>query len=111
MNGRLLLIFGLVGLAVAGTKSYTVTLLEPASVGSTQLKAGSYKVDVEDQMAVIHNGKVKSEVPVKAEEAPAKYNQTTVVVTLENGSQHLREIHLGGTRTKLVLTDNATATH
>jgi hypothetical protein len=105
MNGKFLLAFALVALAVASAKSYTIRLFEPASVGGTQLKAGEYKVEVVDQQAVIRNGKVESKVPVKVETAPDKYNATSVVLGDVNGKQQLREIHIGGTTTKLVLSE------
>jgi hypothetical protein len=59
MNGRLLLtLAAAVAMASAATKSYSITLLQPTVVGNTELKAGSYKVDVTDQKAVIHSGTI-----------------------------------------------------
>jgi hypothetical protein len=105
----LLFVCAFAGLALAGTKSYTVTLYEPATIGGTEFKAGSYRVDVGDQKAVIHNGNKTSEVPVKVEENPSRYNQTTVRLTNENGKYRVDEIHLGGSKTKLVLNEASSA--
>lgn len=103
MKGTFLLIFALAGLALAGTKSYTITLYQPSVIGNTELKAGSYKVDVLDQKAVIHNGKTTSEVPVKVETNDSKYADTSVRFNTDGGKYRVQEIHLGGTKTKLVL--------
>ena len=108
MNGRLLLAFALVGLAaIAGTKSYTVTLLETVTLGGTELQPGSYRLDIGDQKAVIHHGKLASEVPVKVETGDSKYATTTVRINTENGGHRVEEIRLGGTRTRLVLREGS----
>ena len=105
MKKRLLFAFAIFALAVASAKTYTINLFEPAKVGNTELKAGEYKVELVDQKAVIRNGKVESEVPVKVETAQTKYNTTSVVYGATNGTRQVREIHLGGTTTKLVLSE------
>jgi hypothetical protein len=109
MRGKLLLVCAFVGLAFAGTKSYTVTLFETATFGGTELKPGSYRVDVGEQKAVIHNGRETSEVPVKVEQNPTRYIQTTVRLTMDNGKYRVDEIHLGGSKTKLVLNESSPA--
>ncbi|HKE22066.1 MAG TPA: hypothetical protein VKB88_06725 [Bryobacteraceae bacterium] len=106
---KLLLVCAFAGLAFAGPKSYSFTLYEPATFGGTELKPGSYKVDVTDQKAVIHNGRETSEVPVKVEQNPSRYAQTTVRMTNENGKYRVDEIHIGGSKTKLVLNEGAAA--
>jgi hypothetical protein len=73
------------------------------------LKAGSYKVDVTDQKAVIHSGKISSEVPVHVEESTAKFANSSVVLSTDNGKQKLQEIHLGGTKTRLILGESSGA--
>ena len=105
MRGRFLFAFAVLALAIASAKSYTINLFEPAKVGNTELKAGEYRVEVVDQKAVIRNGKIESEVPVKVETAPNKFSTTSVVYGEENGMRMVREIHLGGTNTKLVLSE------
>jgi len=110
MNGRLLLAFALIGLAaIAGTKSYTVNLLETATVGNMELKPGPYKVEVGDNKAVIHYGKLTAEVPVKVVKNDSKYATTSFRMNYENGRHLVEEIHLGGTNTKLVLGESSSA--
>ena len=103
---KVLLSFAVVALAaVDGAKSYTVNLFEPAVIGSTELKPGEYKVEVVDQKAVIRNGKLHGEFPVKVENGNSKYNTTTVRFANGDGRLHVQEIRLGGTVTKLVFSE------
>ncbi len=109
MNGKLLLsLIAFAGMALSAGKSYTVKLYEPAMVGTTELKAGEYRVEVMDQKAVIKGGKVQKEADVKVETSDTKYDTTTV--RLSTGSKpQIQEIRLGGTKTKLVFSDTAKA--
>src|SRR3954451_5118603 len=109
MNRKLVLsVIAFAGMALAAGKSYTIKLYEPAMVGGTELKAGEYRVAVMDQKAVIKSGKVQKEVPVKVENADSKYDTTTV--RLSSGAKpQIQEIRLGGTKTKLVFSENATS--
>jgi hypothetical protein len=105
MTKRLLLVFAIVGLAVASAKTYTIDLLQPAVLGNMQLDPGTYKVDVVDQKAVITNGRMHGEAPVKVETADTKYSTTTVRFSNADGKMHLQEIHVGGSKTKLVFAE------
>jgi len=99
--------FAVLGLALASAKSYTVALFEPATAGTTELKAGEYEVSVDGQNAVIKGGKVNAQTPVKVETADRKYDSTSVKYTVSGGKKQIQEIHLGGTKTKLVFTEAA----
>jgi len=88
--------------AVASAKSYTVKLLDPVMFGSVQLTPGEYKLEVNEQTAVIRNGKFHGEAPVKVETGEHKYDQTTVRVNNSAAKPRIEEIRLGGTKTKLV---------
>ncbi len=106
MIRKVLLSFAVVALAaVASAKSYTVNLSEPAVLGTTQFQPGEYKVEVVDQKAVIRNGKLHGEFPVKVETANSKYNTTTVRYSNGDGKLRIQEIHIGGTTTKLVFNE------
>jgi len=86
MKKNILLAIGVAGLAVASAsaKSYSVQLFEPA---------------------VLTSGKVHCEAPVKVESADSKYSSTTVRFSNGDGKMHIQEIHLGGTKTKLVFNE------
>ena len=102
---KLLLAISVFGLAVASAKTYSVDLAEPAMLGTTQLSAGSYKVDVANEKAVIRKGKFQTECPVKVETADNKFNSTAVRFGNGDGKLHIQEIHIGGTKTKLVFNE------
>jgi|SRR5689334_5307362 len=92
--------------ASASAKSYSISLFAPAMLGNTQLAPGDYKVEVNDQKAVIQKGNKKEcEAPVKVEIADTKYGTTTVRFSNSDGKMHIQEIHVGGTKTKLVFNE------
>jgi hypothetical protein len=66
------------------------------------LKPGEYRVEVNEQTAVIRNGKVHGECAVKVETGESKYDTTTVRYDTTSGKMRIQEIRLGGTKTKLV---------
>lgn len=103
MTRRLLVAFAVAALAVASAKTtYSVDLFQTAMLGSTELAPGHYSVEVNDQKAMVRNGKYHGEAPVKMESADTKYDRTAVVLINEGGQMHIQEIHIGGSKTKLV---------
>ena len=105
MKKRLLLVFAVAGLAVASAKSYSIDLFQPSLLGAIELVPGHYSVDIVDQKAVIRNGKIHGEASVKVENADQKYNTTAVRYTNADGKMHIQEIHIGGTKMKLVFAE------
>lgn len=107
MKKNMLLVFAFAGLAaVASAKSYSMDLFEPAVLGNTQLAPGHYNVDVNDQKAVIRkNGKINCEAPVKVEDGEQKYDRTSVRFNNGDGKMRIQEVHVGGSKTKLVFTE------
>jgi len=105
MLRKLVFSFAVLGLALASAKSYRVDIYEPAQAGSTELKPGSYEVSVDGQNALIKGAKVSSQSPVKVETVDAKYDATSVKYLVSGGKKQIQEIHLGGTKTKLVFTE------
>ena len=103
MIRKIALILVAAGLAVAAGRSYSVTLFEKATFGSTELAPGDYKIEVADQKAIIRQGKIQSESAVKVEESASKYDSTSVRLTNKDGKARIEEIHLGGTKTKLIM--------
>jgi hypothetical protein len=105
MLRKVLSFFLVAGLAVASARSYTVSLYETASVGGTELKPGDYKIEVNDQTAVIRQGKVRTESQVKVEEGDTRFATTVVrYVNSPDGKVHIQEIRIGGTKTRLLFT-------
>jgi hypothetical protein len=106
MKRKLVFSFAIAALAIASAKSYTVTLFQPATLGSTELKAGEYQLEVVDQKAVMRNGKIDAEAPVKVENGDTKYGTTTVRFATGDGKMRVQEIRIGGTKTKLIFLDS-----
>jgi hypothetical protein len=93
------------GLAVAGAKTYAIDLFQPVMLGSTELKPGHYTIAVEGDKAVLRNGKLEGEASVKMEDAGQKYDRTSILLLNDGGQMHISEIHIGGTKTKLVFAE------
>ncbi|SRR6266702_2603191 len=105
MMRKVLPFFLVAGLAVASARSYTVNLFETAMVGATELKPGEYKIEVNDQKAVIRSGKVRTESNVKVEEGDTKFANTVVRYGKSaDGKALIQEIRIGGTKTRLLFT-------
>ena len=95
--------------AVGYAATYNVTLLKPTVVAGKTLKPGDYKVEVNNNTAVIRHGKDAAEVKVKTESAEKKYNSTTLKYLKDGETLTLQEIGIGGSTTRLVLGDSGTA--
>jgi hypothetical protein len=100
MLRKFLFSFAVVTLAVASAETYKVSLYQSTKLGDSELKPGEYKVEVVDQKAIFRNGKLHGEAPVKVETGDTKYRTTSV--RINGDDSQLREIDLGGTKTKLV---------
>ncbi len=106
MTTRSLLIAGVLtlsSLGIASAKSFDVFLATPAMAGSTELKAGEYKLKVEGTQAVFTEaqGSKSVTVPVKIENADHKFGQTSVETGNQNGMDNIQTIGLAGSNTKL----------
>ena len=106
MTKRTLLLLGVLAMAilpVASAKSYSIAFPSLTRVGSAQLPAGDYTLKVEGANAVFTNVDSNKTVttPVKVENADKKYAVTSVETTQEGDAQHVKDIQLGGSTTKL----------
>ena len=102
---KVLPLFLVAGLAIASARSYTVNLFQPSLVGATELKPGQYKIEVNESKAIIRQGKVQTESPVKVEEGDTRFDTTVVrYVNSADGKVRIQEIRIGGTKTKLLFT-------
>jgi hypothetical protein len=91
------------GVASAAS-SYTVKLYDPMWAGTTQLKAGEYKVEMQGDKAVFKSGKQVIEVPATLGTSEQKYKVTSLMST----DKKIQEIDLGGTTSKIVISPSAT---
>jgi len=91
------------GMAFASTKSFTVSFSEPTTIGGTQLKAGNYRCELQNNKVVLRHGHETAEATVKVETATRKFSATAVSLDRVNGANKLEAIEVGGTHTKIVL--------
>jgi len=103
MKKAILFVCLLAGMAFAGDKFYTVSFLVPATIGGTELRAGDYQFEVQDQKIVIKHGRKTTEAGVKVETGDAKYGATSVRYQNADGKYKVQEIQVGGTNMKLLV--------
>jgi hypothetical protein len=106
MNKKIVLWIGALTLSfvsIVSAKSYTLVFSTPMQAGSSQLEAGTYKLEVEGSNAVFTNTKTRKSVtvPVKAEEMNTKFDVTSMDNLTQGSTVQINAIKLGGTKTKL----------
>jgi len=107
MLKRFVLAFAILGLAVASAESYRVTLSQPSTVKGKQLKAGEYRLNLENSKLTIVSSKESVEVPVKVQTGDRKFDSNSVRYTGTGDKVSIREIRLGGTKTTLLFEEQA----
>lgn len=101
-------ILGLVTLSLAvanAASSYKVVFKKDVVVNGSTVKAGEYKVEVNESTATLKQGKTVVSSAVKVEENATKFDQTS----LKLHDNDLDEIRIGGTKTRLVFESATTA--
>jgi hypothetical protein len=102
MLKKFVLVFAVLALAVASAENYKVTLSQSSTVKGNPLKAGEYRLNLENTKCTLKNGKQSVEVPVKVETVEKKFDTTTIRYRSEGEKPSISEIRIGGTKTKLV---------
>src|SRR5271156_5443843 len=92
------------GIATAAS-TYHVKIADPTWVGGTQLKPGEYEVKVDGDKVTFKQGKNIVAVSAKVETNASKFSDTQMDIKTENGQAKLKELDLGGTKSKIMLTD------
>jgi hypothetical protein len=87
-------------MAFASGNTYKVNIYQDSVVEGKTLKAGEYKVSVENGNAVFKQGKESVEVPARLENESGKIANT--MVTYKDNNEIL-QISVGGTHAKIVL--------
>jgi hypothetical protein len=106
MTKKSLLLLGVLAmsiLSIASAKSYNIAFNSRITVGTEQLAAGEYTLKVEGSNAVFTNVNSNKSVtaPVKIENGDKKFGVTSVETAVEGGAEHIVDIQLGGSTTKL----------
>ena len=103
MTKRLLiLITAAVAVASAASKTYPVSIPSPTWIGTNELKAGTYALELQGDQAVLRMGKTVLKVPAKIEKGSQKYSSTAISTDNQGNKAILREIEIGGTTTTVV---------
>jgi hypothetical protein len=100
---RVAIAFLTLALSVGSAKQYTVESTLPMVLAGTELKAGSYTLDVEGDKISVKQGKTTIQASVRVETSTDKTRATSFRCEQVDGRYHVKEIRLGGTNLKLVL--------
>jgi len=92
------------GIATAAS-TYHIKIADPTWVGTTELKPGEYDVKVDGDKVTFKQGKNVFSVAAKVETNASKYADTQMDVKTINGQAKMQELDLGGTKSKIVLSD------
>lgn len=88
--------------AMAKSKQYEVVITHTVQAGGVQLKEGTYQLELEGSTATLYQGKKEiGKIPVRTDEVAKKLQVTSVGVVGEK----INFIELGGTKTKLTLSE------
>lgn len=102
MTKRFVILFAIISLAVASAGNvFRVDLYQPTMVSGTAFKAGEAKLELKDNKAILKQGKITVEIPVKVEENKGKYVYTTVGYK-EGATHEIKDICLAGTTTHVL---------
>src|ERR1700730_14490845 len=102
-------VFGFTFAALAvmsAANRYSVTFYDPVVVNGTSLKPGDYNLEIKDNTAIIKQGKIMAQAPVKLENDDKKFITNTVRIS----GTRVEEIRLGGTHTRVVFEKTGTST-
>lgn len=105
---QLLFGFAIAGLwvssATAGTKSYTVNILEKFTIGGVQLKPGEYRMKIESSMATLSDDQSRQvvKVPVTVTSMSKKYEPGEILSSkASDNSNRIDAIEIQGTKLKV----------
>jgi len=93
--------------AFAASNTFHVTFDNDAWIGTSEVKSGSYKIQIEGDKAILKSGKNVIEVPAKLETAEHKFQSTGVVVNTVDKKSKVEEIQIGGTNERIVFPASA----
>ena len=94
------------GIATAAS-NYHVKIADSTWVGQTELKPGEYQVSLDGDKVTFKQGKNVIAVAAKVETSASKFSETQMDIKTENGQAKLKELDLGGTKSKIVIADAA----
>jgi hypothetical protein len=97
------------GIATAAS-TYHIKIADPTWVGQSELKPGEYDVKVDTAGKVtFKQGKNVIEAPATIQTSESKFADTLVDTKTVNGQAQLKELDLGGTKSKVVFAEASAA--
>jgi hypothetical protein len=103
-------VFALASVALAGSKTYDVTISKAAKAGTLELAPGEYHMKVDGNTVTFTDSHHKSfTTSVKVEAGQRKYSYTAVDSTQGGATDQIRAIQLGGSTTKINFIEPAQA--
>ncbi|HUA85715.1 MAG TPA: hypothetical protein VMB85_17765 [Bryobacteraceae bacterium] len=102
MKNVMLIGLTLTMMAFAAAKSFHVTFDNNAWIGTSEVKAGNYKIQIEGDKAILKSGTTVIEIPAKLESATHKFPTNGVVMNTIHNKQEVEEIQIGGTNERIV---------
>jgi hypothetical protein len=96
-------ILALCSLTIAIAKNYELTLSSPTKVGSLQLKPGQYTLKVQGDKATFTFVETSKQftTDVKIQTTDQKFDTTRVDASKDGGVDVVKDIELGGSKTRL----------
>jgi ABC-type phosphate transport system substrate-binding protein len=102
INSLLIGVLALASIALAGGKTYSITISKAAKAGTVDLAPGQYQLKVDGSTAVFTDSHHKSFSTAIKVETTAKKNQYTAVDSSEGAAKDLiHSITLAGSTTKV----------
>lgn len=96
-------------MAAAASGTFHVTFDSDAWIGNSEVKAGSYKIQMEGDKAVLTSGKKVIEVPAKLENSEHRFQSNGVVTSTVANKKKIDEIQIRGTNERIVFSAPALA--
>ncbi len=106
MSAKSLLLAGVLvisSISLASAKTYEISLAGPTKAGNLTLKPGQYRLKVEGTTATFTFVETSKQftTTVKIDTADKKFDDTRVDANKDGGTDVIKDIELGGTKTKL----------
>jgi hypothetical protein len=96
-------VLAITSLSLASAKTYEISLAGPSKAGSVTLKPGQYRLKVDGANAIFTEVETSKQftVPAKVQTSDKKFDDTRVDAEKNSGTDVIKDIELGGTKTKL----------
>ena len=96
-------VLAICSLSVAVAKTYDIVFSSPTKAGSVQLKPGEYRLKVEGTKATFTDVQTAKSftTEVKVQSVDTKFDDTKVNSSQDGSNSVVKEIELGGSKTKI----------